>query len=129
MKMFALERTVVADDIDDLDHVNNITYLYWIQDASKNHWEELTKNLTNDFHLWIVRSHQIEYKRPARLGDKIIINTYVKRSKGFLSDRIVEISLKKSKQLLVRCKTQWCYINKETQNPERIPEYIISLLT
>ena len=129
MKPFTLERIVVADDIDNLAHVNNMTYLYWIQDASKNHWEELTKNLTNDFHLWIVRSHQIEYKRPARLGDKIIINTYVKRSKGFLSDRIVEISLKKSKQLLVRCKTQWCYINKETQNPERIPEYIISLLT
>ncbi len=128
MKAFSLERTVVADDIDDLDHVNNIKYLYWIQDVAKSHWEELTKKLMNDFHLWIVRSHQIEYKRPARVGDKIMITTYVNRSKGFLSERIVEIFIKKNKQLLVRCKTQWCYINRDTQNPEPIPEYILNLL-
>ncbi|MBF11963.1 MAG: thioesterase [Flavobacteriaceae bacterium] len=128
MNTYTIERTVLIEHLDDLNHVNNVYYLSWVQDAAKAHWKSLIANQNFEFHAWVVRSHYIEYKKAAQLGDIIIITTYVKNSKAYLSERIVEVSLKKSGQLLARCTTQWCYINKSSGKKELIPKHIIDLL-
>jgi acyl-CoA thioester hydrolase len=129
MTPFVLERRVEAAHLDALSHVNNVQYLQWVQEAALAHWDALTANSEVAYHLWVVRSHHIEYKLPAQLGDTLLLSTYVKENQGFRSERIVEIYLKQGHKLLARCSTQWCYINKDSGKLERIPQKVADLLS
>ena len=117
---------VLPEHIDTLGHVNNVQYLYWVQDAAHNHWEALIQNIDKPLGVWVVRSHSITYKQPALEGDKLTLKTYVKQSRGVLSERIVEI-FNAEKKLLAVCSTQWCYINPINQKPELIPNTVLEL--
>jgi acyl-CoA thioester hydrolase len=118
---------VLTKHIDALGHVNNVQYLYWVQDAAHNHWEALIQNINKPLGVWVVRSHSITYKQAALMGE-LLLTTYVKASKGFLSERIVEIAVKQTHTLLARCSTQWCYLNKDSGKLERIPQEVLELL-
>jgi len=117
---------VLPEHIDTLGHVNNVQYLYWVQDAAHNHWEALIQNIDKPLGVWVVRSHSITYKQAALEGDKLTLKTYVKQSRGVLSERIVEI-LNAEQKLLAVCSTQWCYINPINQKPEVIPNTVLEL--
>ncbi|MGA0896403.1 MAG: acyl-CoA thioesterase [Flavobacteriaceae bacterium] len=129
MTPFTLEKTVMKEHLDELNHVNNIQYLVWVQEVAKAHWEALTASTETSFHNWVVRSHHIEYKQAALLGDQINLRTYVAKSKGALSERIVEIVLKNEERVLAKCSTQWCYINKNTGRPEPLSESLLKLFS
>jgi len=40
--VFTYHHIVTEDEIDTLNHVNNVVYVQWIQDISTKHWQELT---------------------------------------------------------------------------------------
>ena len=127
-KIFEIEKTVNKKHLDDLNHVNNVQYLYWVQEVSQAHWDNLiNKKKILEKGLWVVRSHKIEYKNLTKLNDKIIISTYVKNVKGYLSERSVVIKLKKTEKILVKCLTEWCFIDLKTQKLKKIPQEIIKL--
>ena len=126
---FKLYKTVVQDHLDDLQHVNNVVYLEWVQEAALAHWKHFTKNQTQNFGLWVVRSHQITYKHPAQLGDSLLIETFVKQTKGVLSERIVTIYLEKTQTQLANCSTQWCYLDADTLKPTPIPASVAELFS
>lgn len=117
---------VLPEHIDTLGHVNNVQYLYWVQDAAHNHWEALIQNIDKPLGVWVVRSHSITYKQAALEGDKLTLKTYVKQSSSVLSERIVEI-FNAEQKLLAVCSTQWCYINPINQKPELIPNTVLEL--
>ena len=126
MKSYSMTTEVLPEHIDALGHVNNVQYLYWVQDAAHNHWEALIQNIDKPLGVWVVRSHSITYKQAALEGDKLTLKTYVKQSRGVLSERIVEIFTAEQKLLAV-CSTQWCYINPINQKPEMIPNTVLEL--
>lgn len=127
MKSFGITLQVQPEQIDGLGHVNNIHYLQWVQDVAQAHWEVLTKEIKKPLGIWVVRSHMITYKQPALKGDLLTLKTYVKQSRGVLSERIVEI-LNAEQTVLAVCSTQWCYLNKESKKATAIPPEIINLL-
>jgi acyl-CoA thioester hydrolase len=126
MKSYSMTTEVFPEHIDALGHVNNVQYLYWVQDAAHNHWEALIQNIDKPLGVWVVRSHSITYKQAALEGDKLTLKTYVKQSRGVLSERIVEI-FNAEQKLLAVCSTQWCYINPINQKPEMIPNTVLEL--
>jgi len=126
MKSYSMTTEVLLEHIDALGHVNNVQYLYWVQDAAHNHWEALIQNIDKPLGVWVVRSHSITYKQAALEGDKLTLKTYVKQSRGVLSERIVEI-FNAEQKLLAVCSTQWCYINPINQKPEMIPNTVLEL--
>lgn len=126
MKSYNMTTEVLPEHIDALGHVNNVQYLYWVQDAAHNHWEVLIQNIDKPLGVWVVRSHSITYKQAALEGDKLTLKTYVKQSRGVLSERIVEI-FNAEQKLLAVCSTQWCYINPINQKPELIPNTVLEL--
>ena len=126
MKSYIMTTEVLPEHIDTLGHVNNVQYLYWVQDAAHNHWEALIQNIDKPLGVWVVRSHSITYKQAALEGDKLTLKTYVKQSRGVLSERIVEI-FNAEQKLLAVCSTQWCYINPINQKPEMIPNTVLEL--
>ena len=128
MSRDSYEKTIVVGEahLDDLRHVNNVRYLEWIQDISKEHWEKNASKDVRDKVAWVVRSHHIEYKGEARLGDRIRIKTYIADTRGAISVRAVEMTLENSDKLLLESKTEWCLLDAETFRPMRISEELRS---
>ena len=93
MTSFEQTLTVTSDHLDELKHVNNVQYLQWVQDIAGAHWKYLIQNKPAEFGLWVVRSHHIEYKRQAKLGDTLRVVTHVVTAEGFQSERRVRFYL------------------------------------
>ena len=127
MQTYSETFDVVMKDLDDLNHVNNIRYVEWIQEVSKNHWQKLTTQEIRDEMVWVVRTHNISYHKSALLGDTIQMNTYIQSNKGPISTRVVEIKNNKTGQLLVIAHTEWCLLDAKTFRPKRVPESVQNL--
>lgn len=124
MDRFSLIKVVIADDLDDLNHVNNVRYLEWVQDISAGHWKKNASIAQQKLFIWVVRKHEITYYNAAKLGDEILLETHIAQSKGPISTRKVEIKHNKTKTLLVSASTDWCLVSPKTMRPVRIPEEI-----
>jgi len=124
--IFTYQHTVTEDELDTLNHVNNVVYVQWIQDISSKHWEDLTKSRPDLDYVWVVTRHEIDYKKEAVLGDEITFKTWVGETKGVRSIRHVEIY--KGVVLLVKAKTVWCMLDAKTLRPMRITESVLKVL-
>jgi acyl-CoA thioester hydrolase len=117
---------VSKSDIDTLNHVNNITYLQWVQHAAQKHWGILSNADIDKNYVWVVIRHEIDYFLPAILNDVITVSTYIGDSYGVKSERFVEI--KKENKILVKAKTIWCLLDKNTMKPVKVPSEIMAIL-
>ena len=120
MKKYSKSIVVGPEHLDDLNHVNNVVYLQWVQDIAKEHWFSLAEEPFTDEHFWVVVRHELDYKKQAFLGDDITVTTYVDSFKGPFSIRCVEFSRKN--ELLVKTRSNWCLIDRVTEKPKRVPE-------
>ena len=120
-------RIVKKEHIDQLNHVNNVQYLQWAQEIAKSHWKHFITKLDEPLGVWMVRSHQVEYRLNAAEAENIRIETYVGSVRGPLSNRVVEFYSESSQKLLVQCQTQWCYINFKDRSVVQIPDSIKKL--
>jgi acyl-CoA thioester hydrolase len=127
MTVFELTHTVISEDLDDLMHVNNVRYVQWVQDIAMAHWEAATTPLQQHDNIWVLVSHHIDYKAAAKLNDQIHLKTYVTRSEGVTSTRLVEIYLKGTKRLIVKSETKWCLLDALTKKPKRITAEIVDV--
>ena len=116
---------VRSEDLDQLDHVNNVVYLKWVQQVAESHWRVRATEAMQSSVIWVVLNHFIEYKRPALLGDELRLETFVTKAEGVRSTRHVEIY--RDDVLLVVAKTEWCMLEKTTMKPMRITEEIAEL--
>ena len=126
-KTYQHDLQVNKDHLDELDHVNNVQYLRWVQEIAEAHWKSLVEKKANSYGIWVVRSHKIDYKRPAELYDWLTLKTHVALTKKFFSQRIVKIYLKDTNTLVAQCNTQWCYLNSDTLELETSPENVFQL--
>ena len=126
-KVFATTRVVVSEEIDNLNHVNNVVYVQWVQDIATLHWEYLVKDINAEDLIWVLVKHEIDYVGQAVLNDEITLKTWVGETKGVKSVRHVEIF--KEDKLLAKSQTTWCLLNSKTLRPTRITEDIFNLLS
>ncbi|HUT14491.1 MAG TPA: acyl-CoA thioesterase [Thermoguttaceae bacterium] len=119
--------TVGEDEIDDLDHANNVAYVQWMQSAAVAHsaaqgWPaEKYRRLG---FVWVARSHTIEYHRPARAGDRVIVRTWVATMKKVTSVRRYRMLRETDGELLATAETKWAFVDLATGQPARIPAEI-----
>lgn len=128
MKSYQHEIIVQEGDIDNLNHVNNVVYLQWVQDVATAHWNTLASDQLQKKYSWVVLKHEIEYFSPAFLDDVLQVKTWVEKSEGVRSERHVEFYNQKTNKLLVKAKTIWCMLDTATMRPKRIESDIMGLL-
>lgn len=127
MSTYETSLIVTEKYIDDLNHVNNVHYVQWVQDIAKAHWQSKASEAIQDQYGWFLLSHFIEYKSAALLNDTINLKTYIAKVEGVKYTRIVEMYNKSTNKLLAKSETKWCFINLKTERPSRIPEQIVEL--
>ncbi len=113
---------VQPQDIDALGHVNNVVYVRWIQDVAVAHWRSLATPEEQAEVLWVVARHEIDYKRPARPGDRLVAETWIGASKRNAFDRHTEILRANDRKVLVRARTVWCPIEPATGRPKPVSD-------
>ena len=109
---------VSAGEIDELGHVNNVAYLQWVQDIAVAHWNDAATRDQLEKFIWVVVRHEIDYKKPAFAGEEITAKTWVGEWTAVTCERFTEI--KRGDELIVKGRTVWCMIDKQTARPVRI---------
>ncbi|WP_103069739.1 acyl-CoA thioesterase [Aquimarina sediminis] len=126
-EIFEYHFSVPKSAIDDMNHVNNVVYLQWVQDIAKKHWQSKTNEDIRNKYVWVVLNHYIEYHYPSYENDEITIQTWIDGHKGVRSERHTKIINTTIQKVLVSAKTNWCLLNKETFKPTRITDEISAL--
>jgi len=127
MQIFEKFITITQDDLDELNHVNNVRYVQWVNDIAKENWQgNASKDMLKEY-FWVLLSHHIDYKSSAILNDVVKLKTYVLKAEGVTSTRIVEMYHNKTQKLLVKSETHWCLMNSKTMRPTRINSEIANL--
>lgn len=119
-EVFELQLAVRPEDIDELGHVNNVTYLRWVQDVAVAHWQAAASAEARARLLWVVVRHEIDYKHPAHLGDVILARTWVGTASRCRFERHTEILRASDRRLLARARTVWCPIDRQTGRPAQV---------
>ncbi len=123
-KIFEYHHTVVDAEMDPLGHVNNVSYVEWMQSAALGHsaaqgWPHQRYRQLGFG--WVVRSHAIEYRQPAVANDRIVVRTWVATMRKATSIRRYHIIRQSDGQLLATAETKWAFINFATGQPTRVP--------
>ncbi len=127
MQVFSQLIQVKESDLDELHHVNNIRYVEWIQQISKEHWQNVVDENTKNNFIWVVRAHRITYHSAAKIDDELHLKTEIINSRGSISTRRVEMKDNKTNVLVVSSETDWCLLDPKNMKPIRIPETIKNL--
>ena len=111
--------SVLPEDIDGQNHVNNTVYLRWVQEVATAHWQAITSSEVQEGIGWVVLRHEIDYKTPACLDDEVVLRTRVGKATRLTFERFTEIRRSSDGQLLSTARTLWCPINAQTGRPVR----------
>lgn len=125
-----LHRALHAE-VDDLGHVSNLRYLAWMQDAAIAHSTALgwpPSRYIEAGAFWVVRSHTIEYLRPAFADDELIVRTWVAAMGRIDSLRRYRVTRRSDQALLAVGETRWVFVDA-SMTPRRIPPEVAAAFT
>jgi acyl-CoA thioester hydrolase len=107
-----------VEDIDQQGHVNNVAYVRWIQDVAVAHWFHAATAEQQAKVVWFVLRHEVDYKRQAFENEEITATTWIGEWTAVTCERFTEI--RRGADLLVKARTIWCMLDRETSKPTRI---------
>jgi acyl-CoA thioester hydrolase len=120
MTSFELAITVQPSDIDAQGHVNNVVYLRWMQDAATAHWETAAPAEHKAKVSWVVTRHEIDYKAPAFVGERLVARTWVGKPSGATWERFIEIRRAGDDRLLAWGRSVYAALDRVTGRPRRV---------
>ena len=120
MNAFTLPIVVAPADIDGQGHVNNVVYLRWMQEAAEAHWDaKATAELKARVN-WVVTRHEVDYKAPAFVGERLVARTWVGEPSGATWERFIEIRRVADDRLLARGRSVYAALDPATGRPRRV---------
>jgi acyl-CoA thioester hydrolase len=128
-RIFIRTFTVPADAIDGVGHVNNLEYLRWMLDAATDHTAAQGWPLTRYAQAgagWVVRSHAIEYLRPAFADETIVLATWIAAMARTQSTRKYLCYRPADDAVLARAETLWVFVDFRTGRLIRIPDPVLA---
>jgi len=120
---------VRREDVDELGHAGNLVYVRWVLEAALAH--STSVGLDQAAYLarrevWVVRSHEIHYLRPALPGERLEIETRIASMAAANSIRRTRILRASDRVELCRATTDWAFLDLDRGRPRRIPQDIRS---
>jgi acyl-CoA thioester hydrolase len=117
--------TIPENSIDENGHVNNVTYVQWMQDIAVEHYASIGGiQAQGPDATWVVRSHRVEYFLPAFVGEEIEIRTWVENIQRVRSLRMYEFIRRSDGKTLVKGETDWVFVNVKSGRPLAIPDEV-----
>jgi acyl-CoA thioester hydrolase len=120
---------VPAAAIDANGHANNVEFVRWMQDAAVAHADAAgcTAATTAAGATWVATSHHIEYRRPALLGDRVTVQTWVAYLRRTFSLRKYKFIRDGDGMSLATGETNWAFVDAQSGRPKSIPPDIAAM--
>jgi acyl-CoA thioester hydrolase len=116
--------------IDENGHVNNVTYVQWMQDIAVEHYASIGGIAAQGpDSTWVIRKHSIEYFLPAFEGEEIEVRTWVENLRKVRSLRMYEFVRNSDGKVLVKGETDWVFMDVKTGMPKPIPQEVEKIFT
>ena len=112
-----------AADIDFMGHVNNASYLKWVQAAVIGHWRRLAPPDAVVGLLWVALRHEIDYRKPAFAHDNVIATTLLTKVQGARAS--FATVFRRGEQILAEVVSDWCCVDATTLRPARVSRRLI----
>lgn len=106
-----------------MGHVNNASYLKWVQAAVISHWQRLAPAEAVAQHLWVALKHEITYRRPAFLDDEVVATVLLEKVQG--ARAFYATIIKRGSEVLAEVQSSWCCLDAETLKPSRLAKDVI----
>lgn len=119
--------TVPPSAIDANGHVNNVTYVSWMQDVAIAHSDRtgstaLAQALGGT---WVVREHTVEYLRPLFVDDEVELRTWIEDAQAVRSTRNYEFKQASTGKVVARGRTMWVFVDATSGRPRAIPAEVL----
>ena len=115
---------IEPDDIDFMGHVNNASYLKWVQAAVIDHWRAMAPAEAVGQHLWVALKHEITYRKPSFLGDDVIATVLLEKVHG--ARAFYATVIRRGEDVLAEVKSSWCCLDAVTKRPARLAAEVVS---
>ncbi|WP_150291864.1 acyl-CoA thioesterase [Sphingobium estronivorans] len=110
-------------DIDFMGHVNNASYLKWVQAAVLDHWRAFAPTEAVARHLWVALKHEITYRKPTFLNDDVIATVLLEKVQG--TRAFYDTVIRRGEEVLAEVKSSWCCLDAATLRPARLARDVI----
>ena len=129
IRIYRHDIEVPPSAIDENGHVNNVQYVQWMQDAAVQHSNAAgCTQVTLDLGAtWVIRSHRIEYLRPAFEKDRLVVLTWVSNFRKVRSLRKYRFFRASDKAILANGETDWVLVDAVEGRPMAIPNHLASV--
>jgi acyl-CoA thioester hydrolase len=120
---------VPPDAIDVQGHVNNLAYVGWMQDLAIEHSAAAGWPMARYLELgagWVVRSHFIEYLRPAFAGEALDAHTWVPEFTPRSTPRRYLFVREADRAIVAQAETRWVFVDLETGRRRELPEALLA---
>ncbi|UVO52418.1 thioesterase family protein [Sphingomonas sp. SUN019] len=106
-----------------MGHVNNASYLRWVQEAVISHWQRIAPADAVAAHAWVALKHEITYRKPAFLNDEVIATVLLEKVQG--ARAFYETIIRRGEEVLAEVKSSWCCLDAETLRPSRLARDVV----
>jgi acyl-CoA thioester hydrolase len=127
-RIFSKQFAVPAEAIDLQGHVSNLAYVGWMQDVAIEHSTAAGWSMRRYRELsagWVVRSHYIEYFRPAFAHDLVSVHTWVPCFDQRSTPRRYLFLREGDRSVLAQAETRWVYVDLATGRRRPIPPELL----
>ncbi len=112
-------------ELDSFNHLNQSVYADYLQQTAIEASADAC--FTPEWYAaqnssWVVRKLEIRYHQQASANDELEVRTWVSDVRRITSRREYEITRKSDNTKMLRARANWVYVNRETLQPQRIPE-------
>ncbi len=128
-RIYSKRFTVPPSAIDVQGHVNNLAYVGWMQDVAIEHSAAAGWPMQRYLELgagWVVRSHFIEYFRPAFADEQLGVHTWVPRFEPRSTPRRYLFVRETDRTVLARAETIWVFVDLTTGRRRPIPPELLA---
>lgn len=131
--LYTMNRMVEWRDIDGAGHVNNATYLNYMEEcgirAARHFGWDVEKMRAQGFGV-VARRHRIEYRQQAVLGEDLAISTFLSDVRRMSATRHYIITRATDGAVIAQAQTLWVFVNVQTGSLMRVnPEFITAFQT
>jgi acyl-CoA thioester hydrolase len=123
--MFRHPVAIDPADIDEMGHVNNATYLKWVQEAVVDYWRSVAPPDAVARHLWVALKHEITYLRPTFLQDVVVAEVIAEKVEG--ARAMFTTVVRRGEEVLSEIKSSWCCLDVDTRRPARLARDIVGM--
>jgi acyl-CoA thioester hydrolase len=129
LRIYSRRFQVPPDAIDVNGHVSNLAYVEWMQQIAIEHSTAAGWSMARYLELgagWVVRSHFIEYLRPAFEGDLVGVHTWVPRFDQRATPRRYLFVREADRAVLAQAETRWVFVDLGTGRRRALPPELIA---